>query len=156
VCSSDLQGKTGPTTYGNLTPVVANHGVPFNAQVAYQLVALGHYFLPADLAQAAPIENEFRRLRAKHHCYFEYPHSLILPQRVGGSAFVKGMNDRNHVTNAAFIGLERKLTRTEGLPGRPWYTHQVYAPGFYTGYGVKTLPAIREALEQRQWAQATQ
>jgi len=58
--------------------------------------------------------------------------------------------------NAAFIGLERKLTRAEGLPGRPWFTHQVYAPGFYTGYGVKTLPAIREALEQRQWGQAAQ
>jgi N-acetylated-alpha-linked acidic dipeptidase len=58
--------------------------------------------------------------------------------------------------NAALIGLERKLTRAEGLPGRPWFTHQVYAPGFYTGYGVKTLPAIREALEQRQWAQAAQ
>ena len=58
--------------------------------------------------------------------------------------------------NAAFIGLERKLTRAEGLPGRPWFTHQVYAPGFYTGYGVKTLPAIREALEQRQWGQAVQ
>jgi N-acetylated-alpha-linked acidic dipeptidase len=58
--------------------------------------------------------------------------------------------------NAAFIALERKLTRAEGLPGRPWFTHQVYAPGFYTGYGVKTLPAIREALEQRQWAQAAQ
>jgi N-acetylated-alpha-linked acidic dipeptidase len=56
--------------------------------------------------------------------------------------------------NAALLALERKLTRAEGLPGRPWFTHQVYAPGFYTGYGVKTLPAIREALEQRQWAQA--
>lgn len=99
------QDKTGPTTYGDLTPIFANHGVPFNAQVAYQLAALGHYFLPADLAQAAPIENEFRRLRFEHHCYFEYPRSLVLPQRVGGSAFVKGMNDRNHVTNAAFIGL---------------------------------------------------
>jgi len=58
--------------------------------------------------------------------------------------------------NVALIGLERKLTRSEGLPGRAWFTHQVYAPGFYTGYGVKTLPAIREALEQRQWAQAAQ
>ncbi len=56
--------------------------------------------------------------------------------------------------NAALIALERKLTRAEGLPGRPWFTHQVYAPGFYTGYGVKTLPAVREALEQRQWEQA--
>ena len=54
-----------------------------------------------------------------------------------------------------FDVLPRK-TRPEGLPGRPWFTHDVYAPGFYTGYGVKTLPAIREALEERQWAQAAQ
>ncbi len=46
---------------------------------------------------------------------------------------------------------ERVLTRREGLPGRPWYKHYVYAPGFYTGYGVKTLPAVREAIEQRQF-----
>ena len=56
--------------------------------------------------------------------------------------------------NAALAGLEQALLRPEGLPGRPWFRHQVYAPGFYTGYGVKTLPAIREALEQRQWALA--
>jgi N-acetylated-alpha-linked acidic dipeptidase len=49
---------------------------------------------------------------------------------------------------------ERLLTRREGLPRRPWYRHQVYAPGFYTGYGVKTLPGVREALEQRQWDEA--
>jgi N-acetylated-alpha-linked acidic dipeptidase len=56
--------------------------------------------------------------------------------------------------NAALVALEQSLLREEGLPGRPWFRHQVYAPGFYTGYGVKTLPAIREALEQRQWALA--
>ncbi len=56
--------------------------------------------------------------------------------------------------NAALAALEQALTRREGLPGRPWFKHQVYAPGFYTGYGVKTLPAIREALEQRQWTLA--
>ncbi|MEP7012892.1 MAG: M28 family metallopeptidase [Acidobacteriota bacterium] len=49
------------------------------------------------------------------------------------------------------IGSERALTRPEGLPGRPWYVHQIYAPGFYTGYGVKTLPGIREAIEARNW-----
>jgi N-acetylated-alpha-linked acidic dipeptidase len=49
------------------------------------------------------------------------------------------------------IGSERALTRPEGLPGRPWYIHQIYAPGFYTGYGVKTLPGIREAIEARKW-----
>lgn len=49
---------------------------------------------------------------------------------------------------------ERALTRADGLPGRPWYIHHVYAPGFYTGYGVKTLPGVREAIEQREWQEA--
>jgi N-acetylated-alpha-linked acidic dipeptidase len=46
------------------------------------------------------------------------------------------------------------LTRSSGLPKRPWFKHQIYAPGLYTGYGVKTLPAVREAIEQRDWNQA--
>ena len=49
---------------------------------------------------------------------------------------------------------ERRLTSDAGLPGRPWYRHQIYAPGQYTGYGVKTLPAVREAIEQRHWDEA--
>jgi len=56
--------------------------------------------------------------------------------------------------DAVLMGAERSLTRAEGLPRRPWFVHQVYAPGFYTGYGVKTLPAVRESLEQREWTQA--
>ena len=48
----------------------------------------------------------------------------------------------------------RAHAASEGLPGRPWYKHHVYAPGFYTGYGVKTLPGVREAIEQRKWADA--
>ena len=42
----------------------------------------------------------------------------------------------------------------EGLPRRPWFTHQMYVPGFYTGYGVKTLPGVREAIEERHWKEA--
>jgi len=49
---------------------------------------------------------------------------------------------------------ERALTVPEGLPRRPWYKHAIYAPGFYTGYGVKTLPGIREAVEERKWEEA--
>lgn len=49
---------------------------------------------------------------------------------------------------------ERALTRDHGLPGREWYVHHLYAPGFYTGYGVKTLPGVREAIEERDWEQA--
>ncbi len=46
---------------------------------------------------------------------------------------------------------ERALIAEDGLPGRPWFRHLIYAPGFYTGYGVKTLPGVREAIEQRSW-----
>lgn len=51
---------------------------------------------------------------------------------------------------------ERALSRKEGLPRRGWFKHQIYAPGFYTGYGVKTLPSIREAIEQRDWKEASE
>jgi N-acetylated-alpha-linked acidic dipeptidase len=53
--------------------------------------------------------------------------------------------------DAILMKSERALSRKDGLPGRPWYVHQIYAPGFYTGYDVKTLPAVREAIEQREW-----
>jgi N-acetylated-alpha-linked acidic dipeptidase len=56
----------------------------------------------------------------------------------------------------ALMGCNRALTRAGGLPGRPWYVHHVYAPGRYTGYGVKTLPGVREALELRRWQEAEQ
>lgn len=50
---------------------------------------------------------------------------------------------------------ERYLTSEQGLPGRPWYKHMIYAPGFYTGYGVKTIPGVREAIEERQYNEVT-
>jgi N-acetylated-alpha-linked acidic dipeptidase len=49
---------------------------------------------------------------------------------------------------------ERRLTTPEGLLRRPWYKHMIYAPGVYSGYGVKTLPGIREAIEEKHWAEA--
>ena len=56
--------------------------------------------------------------------------------------------------NKLLMASERKLTNKEGLPTRPWFKHQLYAPGFYTGYAVKTVPAVREAIELKQWKQA--
>jgi N-acetylated-alpha-linked acidic dipeptidase len=56
--------------------------------------------------------------------------------------------------NAKLIESERQLTSPEGLPGRPWFKHQIYAPGAYTGYGVKTIPGVREAIEQKKWKEA--
>ena len=46
---------------------------------------------------------------------------------------------------------ERRLGHEEGLPQREWFRHQVYAPGFYTGYGVKTIPGVREGIEEEEW-----
>ena len=49
---------------------------------------------------------------------------------------------------------ERKLGNSDGLPRRDWFKHQIYAPGFYTGYGVKTMPQIREGLEENRYPEA--
>ncbi|MEO6633580.1 MAG: transferrin receptor-like dimerization domain-containing protein, partial [Mucilaginibacter sp.] len=62
-------------------------------------------------------------------------------------------NGNNDKMNKMLYRAEQQLL-SEGLPRRPWYRHTIYAPGFYTGYGVKTLPGIREAIEQRNWKEA--
>lgn len=56
--------------------------------------------------------------------------------------------------NKALYQAEQQLLNDAGLPARSWYKHTLYAPGFYTGYGVKTIPGVREAIEQRRWKEA--
>ena len=67
---------------------------------------------------------------------------------------------RNAETQAALdrilMNFERSMTSDAGLPRRPWFKHQIYAPGFYTGYGVKTIPGVREAVEQHDWKEAAE
>ncbi len=53
-------------------------------------------------------------------------------------------------------GMEGTLTNAHGLPGRDWYKHLIYAPGLFTGYGVKTIPGVREAIEENRWDEANQ
>jgi N-acetylated-alpha-linked acidic dipeptidase len=65
-----------------------------------------------------------------------------------------GRSDIAKQVNKQLLQAERALTSTEGLRNRPWYAHMLYAPGFYTGYGVKTIPGVREAIEQGQWQDA--
>jgi N-acetylated-alpha-linked acidic dipeptidase len=67
---------------------------------------------------------------------------------------VSGKRTSTAALDEALYKTERALTRSQGLPRRDWFRHQIYAPGFYTGYGVKTLPGIREAIEQRDWKEA--
>ena len=56
--------------------------------------------------------------------------------------------------NDSLIAAERALTDERGLRGRSWYTHQIYAPGFYTGYAAQPLPDLRQAIDDRNTANA--
>jgi N-acetylated-alpha-linked acidic dipeptidase len=58
--------------------------------------------------------------------------------------------------NGLLQGMEQTLTAARGLPGRDWFKHLIYAPGMLTGYGVKTLPGVRESIESNQWAVANE
>jgi N-acetylated-alpha-linked acidic dipeptidase len=81
----------------------------------------------------------------------EYRKALERANANGGTALASAsLADVNRL----LIESERKLLTAEGLPNRPWFKHQIYAPGFYTGYAVKTIPAVREAIELKQWKQA--
>ena len=96
----------------------------------------------------APLENGFNALQRDAE---RYSQALARASENGGSALARAaLRDANR----KLIAVERALTLKEGLPNRPWFQHQIYAPGFYTGYGVKTLPAVRESIEQKQWKQA--
>jgi N-acetylated-alpha-linked acidic dipeptidase len=85
----------------------------------------------------APLMNAFDQLKQQAEAYDKLPD----PDAVDKGQFPE--------VNQVLKDMESALTRTEGLPRRPWFKHHIYAPGFYTGYGVKTLPGVREALEQR-------
>ncbi|HLU05365.1 MAG TPA: transferrin receptor-like dimerization domain-containing protein [Woeseiaceae bacterium] len=84
----------------------------------------------------APLQNALTRLQEAAAEYEEV---------------MSGSTVRSSEINELLYTSERLLTREEGLMGRPWYKHHIYAPGFYTGYGVKTIPGVREAIEQRDY-----
>ena len=80
--------------------------------------------------------------------------------RAYNSAFNSAMSAATTPTSFAalndqLIKSEHMLTSDAGLPGRPWFKHLLYAPGVNTGYGVKTVPGVREAIEAKDWPLAT-
>lgn len=74
-------------------------------------------------------------------------------QKIYGNGTQLPIEQQNQL-NQILFNAEKSLISENGLPRRPWYKHEIYAPGYYTGYGVKTLPAIREAIEQKNWKEA--
>ncbi len=103
--------------------------------------------IPPHLA-FAPLQNGSDALAASAKRYAD----ALVAAHANGDTAVGGESLR--AVNALLIQSERRLTDDSGLPGRPWYKHQLYAPGFYTGYGVKTMPAVREAIEQHHFDEA--
>ena len=103
---------------------------------------------PVPYLNFAPLRNAARRLTDAAAAY----------DAALGAALEEGAipNETRRELNRLLTLAERSLTRDGGLPRRAWFRHQIYAPGFYTGYGVKTLPGVREAIEQRAWEEASQ
>ena len=93
----------------------------------------------------APLQNAADSLS---HAAARYDRAITRIREGGETAFAKLPLDK---INASLAGAEQRLLDPQGLPGRPWFQHLLYAPGYYTGYAVKTVPAVREALEQKQW-----
>jgi N-acetylated-alpha-linked acidic dipeptidase len=97
----------------------------------------------------APLDNGVASLtRAAKH----YQAALTAARAHGLALDDASLEAVNHL----LLLVDRTNLREEGLPGRPWYKNQIYAPGAYTGYGVKTLAGVREAMDQHQWSIAEQ
>jgi N-acetylated-alpha-linked acidic dipeptidase len=89
----------------------------------------------------APLDTALDRLKTSAAAYDRAAAGPVAPDRAARADLV-------------LQGVEQSLTDPQGLPGRPWYRHLIYAPGLLTGYGAKTLPGVREAIEGRRWAEA--
>jgi N-acetylated-alpha-linked acidic dipeptidase len=81
-------------------------------------------------------------------------YELALAQAISSGAIPQEQTQKARELNRLLYQSERRLISDRGLPRRSWFRHLIYAPGLYTGYGVKTLPGVREAIEQRNWDEA--
>src|SRR6185437_11200203 len=120
-----------------------------------QLIAANDYTLAADptkheqppIAKGEVLKLDFQPLKQALDSLKKSADKLA-----ASWAAASQTNGNNDKLNKLLYRAEQQLL-SDGLPRRPWYRHTIYAPGFYTGYGVKTLPGIREAIEQRNWAE---
>jgi N-acetylated-alpha-linked acidic dipeptidase len=100
---------------------------------------------PAPHINFAPIQNAVDSLQRSAERY-EKAYGNV----VSGAATAAALGR----VNALLRQSDQVMLIPDGLPKRPWYQHALYAPGYYTGYGVKTMPGVREAIEQKEWALA--
>ena len=92
----------------------------------------------------APLDNAISVLNSSAEKYQKASSGL---QKADAGASLEALN-------RLLLQSERRLTLAQGLPRRPWYKHQIYAPGWYTGYAPKTMPGVREAIEEKRYKEA--
>src|SRR5207249_9340389 len=92
----------------------------------------------------APLENGLAQLERSSQHYDRAVQKVKLGQKPLDAV------------NRKLTQAERALTLPDGLPNRPWFRHQIYAPGLYTGYGVKTIPGVREAVDAGNYPRAAE
>lgn len=100
---------------------------------------------PPPFLNFSPLDNAVTELEQSASAF----HTALAKVDVNSGAALSGasLDQLNHT----LFESERKVTSTAGLPGRPWYKNELYAPGLYTGYGAQTLPAIQEEILQKKW-----
>jgi N-acetylated-alpha-linked acidic dipeptidase len=99
---------------------------------------------PVPYIDFTPLENAVKRLQVTAKTYDD----ALADKGPGLSA------DGRNKLMALMQTIDQTLAPPVGLPGRPWYKNLIYAPGRFTGYGAKTLPGVREAIEERRWPDA--
>ncbi|MFC0875957.1 transferrin receptor-like dimerization domain-containing protein [Saccharicrinis sp. FJH2] len=167
-------------TAGRAVLRMANADVlPYDFEILYQTI-LGYSKELISLIDKSREGTDFENTLIQNHIYDlgedptkkyklpdikpEVPYLDFSPLENALSALKAGVDSvtltynaavKYHHVSEAFNRLlsqaEQQLLIADGLPGRSWYKHVLYAPGFYTGYGVKTMPGIREAIEQKDW-----
>jgi len=106
--------------------------------------------LPKQNVDLAPLQKSVVKLRQSADGYDRAIRAVFT------TGSIDSLKAETKELNKLLYQSERTLLSEAGLPRREWFKHQIYAPGFYTGYGVKTLPGVREALEQKNWTEASE
>ena len=129
------------------------------AQTRAKLLAAGAYRIADDprVSRADP-----QPLAASPRIDFSKLEAAVARLRTSATAFDQTLAAKGPTLtkaqkvklDAAILPLEQRLLRDQGLPFRPWYKNMIYAPGRFTGYGAKTLPGVREAIEERRFDDA--
>jgi len=96
---------------------------------------------PVPFINFAPLQNAAARLQTSVDAWSKADTTKLDPAKQAA-------------LDTILMKAEQSLLGEKGLPKRPWYRHLLYAPGYYTGYGVKTIPGVREAIEERDWPEA--